>query len=1846
MTELSTYNLESLHKDAGLVLCRGRRKVSPFQILVSLPEAESPAIEILRRLEREYKLRAELDPDWAIRPVELVRERGGIALIFQDPGGEPLDQVLGQPLELGQFLRLAVGLSGALGKLHERGIVHKDIKPANIMVDRKSARTWLMGFGLASRLARVRPTADPPENIAGTLAYMAPEQTGRMNRSIDSRSDLYSLGVTFYEMLTGRLPFAAPDPLGWVHCHVARQPMSPAERRKEIPAAISAIVLKLLAKTPEDRYQTAAGLDADLRTCLNEWESVQQIAPFCLGVRDVSEQLVISEKIYGRDRERDSLLGAFNQVSSHGKPVLVLISGSAGIGKSSLVNELHQAIGLMPGIFIFGKFDQYKRDIPYAILAEAFQILVNQILGKSEVELAQWRDKIRDAIGLNGQLIVNLIPGLELIIGKQLPVAELPAQEAQNRFQAVFRSFLSVFAQKEHPLALFLDDLQWLDPATLKLIEYLMTQREARNFLIIGAYRDDEVGPCHPLTLMLESIRSVNAEVRDIILGPLSVNDIGKLITDSVRQKPGSAESLAQLVHQKTAGNPFFAIQFLTELAEDRLIEFDRRELAWEWDVSRILAKRITDNVGDLMVGKLNRIPETARDTLKRLSCLGSRAKTAVLAFVQGESKEAIRAGLREAIREGLVVYHDGFYRFAHDRIEEAAYSLIPEESRGEIHLGIGRRLMSAMSANELAENIFDVVNQLNRGAPLVSDRRERQQLAELNLRAGKKAKTGTAYAAASTYLSFGANLLDAEDWKSRYELAFGLYLLRAECELLCGRLDQAEGLTSLLLQRSLSKSDRAAVYSLRTDLHILKSEYLQAVENALDCLRLFGIDMPTHPTVGEVQREYEAFWQRLGERPIESIAELPLMTNTEVQATMRVLSVMYSPAFFIDTNLFVLAICRIVNLSLKYGLTDACAHGYAYFGFILGSAFSRYAEGYRFAQLGVDLVEKHGFVAYKAKVYMTMAWVAIWTQPITTALQFVRDAFSAAVGVGDVTYACYACDHTVTDLLARGDRLDEVCREAEAGLDFVRKANSLDYVDRITTQLQFIQNLRGRTYSSSTFSDAHFDAGAFEARLPCDRAITCWYWILKLQARFISRDYGEAIEAAHKARALLWAATGCIQLLDYHYYSALAIATLFEAAPPNQQKEWHEMLTAHLNQLSDWAGQCSTTFLDKHALVSAELARIEGRDLDAMRFFEQAIQYAREGGLTHGEAIASEVAAKFYFDRGFEIAGEAHLRSARTCYLRWGAHGKVNQLEELYPRLKDQVGLAPATNEGPRFEDIDFIAVIKALQAVSREINLNSLIERLMVIAVECAGAERGLLFLGRSLKPAVAAEALTRDENVEVVLEEAFVTPPEFSESILRYVIRTRESVILADASAKNSFSDDDYLKSLNSRSILCLPLIMQGLLVGELYLENNQLAGAFNRDRLTVLELLASQAAISLENARLYSEIWEENSERVKAEEALRASEERMKLAADAANLGMWVWELANDDVWTTPKCRILFGFELDEQIDFRRFVDRVHSEDRKPILEALRRSLHTKSGYDVEYRLAMPDGSTRWMSTRGHPTFDADNKPVRVMGVSVDITAAKVAQLELLQKRDELAHLSRLTTIGELATTLAHELNQPIGAIHSNAEAAEILLQKDSPNLQEIRAIVGDIRRDVWRTGEVIHRMRALLRKREFRTESVDIKSLIEGVSDLLHGTLMSHKTRLRIDISQALPFVLGDPIQLQQVLLNIILNAIEAMSDCAPEERQVVVRATADTALSVEVAVSDRGAGFSRWKLSSLFEPFLSTKKNGMGMGLAICQTIIRAHGGQITAVNNPVRGATVSFTLRRCDPKERNLHGT
>ena len=1008
--------LKVLWEDGERVFCRKESHADGYRapVLVVLPAAEHPTAVTLDRLAREYALKDELDGTWAVRPLELVRERGRIMLVLEDTRGEPLDQLLGLPMEVRSFLRLAIAVAAAVSQVHRRDLVHKDIKPANILVNRTTGEVKLTGFGIASRLPRERQAPAPPESIAGTLAYMAPEQTGRMNRSIDARSDLYAVGVTFYQMLTGSLPFTAVDPMEWVHCHIARKPEPPSERLETVPVPVSALILKLLAKNAEERYQTAAGVEWDLRRCLAQLESGGRIDDFPLGQQDTPDRLLIPEKLYGRAREVETLLAAFDRVVVSGRPELVLVSGYSGIGKSAVVNELHKALVPPRGLFASGKFDQYKRDIPYATLVQAFQSLVRPLLSRSDAELSSWRDALVEALGANGRLMVDLVPELKLIVGEPPPVPELPPQQAQARFQLVFRRFIGVFARQEHPLALFLDDLQWLDAATLDLLEDLLTQSDLRHLMLIGAYRDNEVDGAHPLTRKLDAIRQAGARVQEIRLAPLVRDDLRQVIVDALRCESERAAPLAQLVHDKTGGNPFFALQFISALAEEGLLRFDHDAARWRWDVDRLHAKGYTDNVVELMVGKLTRLPTETQAALQQLACLGNIGEITMLSIVLGKSNEDVRSDLWDAVRLELLVEHlDGSYKFVHDRVQEAAYSLIPERLRAEAHLRVGRLLAAHTPAERREEAIFDIVNQLNRGAALITSQGEREQLAEFNLLAGQRAKASAAYASALTYFIAGAALLAEDSWECRHDLTFALQLNRAECEFLTGALAEAEARSTALSTRAANTVEHATVACLREELFTTLDRSDRSVDVALDYLRRVGVAWSAHPTQDEVRREYELMWQQIGSRPIEALLDLPRMADPVWRATMDVLSAVVSPALYTDQNLYNVVIGRMANLSLQHGNTDASSYAYAILGTVLGAQFGDYKAAFRFSQVGFNLAAQRGLDRFKARVYLIFGHhVMPWTKPIRTSRSLMRFVLDAAQEAGDLTYGAFGHTH------------------------------------------------------------------------------------------------------------------------------------------------------------------------------------------------------------------------------------------------------------------------------------------------------------------------------------------------------------------------------------------------------------------------------------------------------------------------------------------------------------------------------------------------------------------------------------------------------------------------------------------------------------------------------------------------------------------------------------------------------------------------------------------------------------------------------------------------------------------
>jgi len=1822
MTEPSGYVLQPLREGPDFTLYRGWQHGNTAPVLAIALTAQHPSPLNLRRLEHEYSLAVELDPAWAAKPLTLARHKGRTILVLKDPGGEPLDLVLerdrGRPLDLARFLNIAVGLASALGQVHRRGLIHKDIKPGNVLVN-EAGNVWLIGFGIASQLPHERQAPAPPEIIAGTLAYMAPEQTGRMNRSIDTRSDLYSLGVTLYETLTGRLPFAAAtDPLEWVHCHIARQP-APLSDHAAVPELLSVIIMKLLAKNAEERYQTASGLEADLRRFLGQWQSDGRIDAFPLGAHDAADRLLIPEKLYGREGEIDVLLAAFDRVVTQGTPELVLVSGYSGIGKSSVVNELHKVLVPQRGLYASGKFDRYKRDIPYATLAQAFQALIRQILVKSEAELQCWRASLLEAAGPNGQLIVNLIPELEFIIGKQPPVAELPPRDAQNRFQSVFRRFLGAFARKEHPLALFLDDLQWMDAASLELVEYLVTHSEVQHLLLVGAYRDNEVGAADPLMRTLEAIRKAGARVEEIVLPPLGLEDIGALVSDALHCTPKHAHSLAQLVHEKTAGNPFFAIQFLTALAEQGLVRRDPDAGGWVWELARIRAHGYTDNVVDLMFERLQRLSGTAQTALQQLACLGNVAEITTLSAVYGQSEEEIHAALLDAARAGLIFRLEGSYAFLHDRIQEAAYSLIPEAERAGAHLRIGRVLLATMSEDQLDEPLFDVANQLNRGAGRLVDPNEKAELATFNLRTGRRAKASAAYASARTYFASGIALLDGRDWSSQHELKFSLSLEFAECELLCGSLEKASQLIVELLQRAASDVEFANASCLKINFHVLTGEHPLAIDSALTCLRLFGIDLPAHPTLEQVQAEYETVRQTLGGHPIESLIDLPLMTDPKIQAAMQVLSVLAGPATFTDCQLFCLLACRMVNLSIHHGMSGASAYAYACLGSVLGPNFHRYREGHRMARLACDLVDKHSFTAYESKVYHAMGLAAFWTEPLTTVIELRRATTRTATERGDLTFACYGMHQSITYLLMRNDPLDAVWRESEMALDFARKAKFRDVADLIVSQQRFIASMRGRDAAFSSLSDDRFDEAAFEAQLTAARmpTVICLHWIRKLKARYLSGDYAEARAAAGKAKALLGISSVQLQLFDYFYYAALTVAALYEEASAGQQSGWRELLTAHREQLREWAENYPPTFSDKYSLVSAELARVEGRAFDAMQLYEQAIRSAYENGFVQNEALAHEVAARFYLARGFETIAYEYLCNARNCYERWGALGKVEQLDK-YPRLHESRPPTSTTATiGTPVGQLDVVTVVKASQALSSEILLPKLIEKLMRFAVEHAGAERGLLILLRDDKPQIEAEAAISHGTVEVSVRQTVITPLDLPQSAFQYVIRTREAVVLDDASVRNLYSEDEYVRQKRPRSVLCLPIVKQTKLIGALYLENNLTARAFTSDRVAVLEMLASQAAISLENAKLYSD--------------LQRSEAFLADGQSISRTGSFGWSVLGGEIYWSEETYNIFGYDRAVKPSLELVFRRIHPDDRDLAQQTIDRASEARANLDFEHRLLMPDGSVKYLHVLAR-AVDASSGKLEYMGAVRDVTERTLAEEALRQAKADLAHINRVTTVGELTASMAHEVNQPIAAAVTDANTCMRWLARDHPDLEEARAAAKRVVKDATRASEIISRIRLLFNKGTPKRELVDVNEIIGEMIVLLRSESIRYNISVRMELAAALPQVMADRVQLQQVLMNLMINGIDAMKD-VEGERELAIHSQRGEDEQLLVSVSDTGAGLPPQQADHIFNAFVTTKPHGTGMGLPISRSIVESHGGRLWAAANSPRGAIFYFTL-------------
>ena len=1783
--------------------------------------------EVLGRLAHEIELRDSLDSAWAIRPLKLIRERN--VLLVEDPGGRPLTQLIDGPIAVGRFLHLAIALCRAVGRLHGNGLIHKDIRPGNVVVNTATDEVRLTGFGFASRVPRERQSPAPPEGISGTFAYMAPEQTGRMNRSIDFRSDLYSLGVTFYEMLAGSLPFTASDPMEWMHCHIARQPASPAQRVSGLPERLCAIVMKLLAKGAEDRYQTAAGLERDLARCRADWERHRSIGHFALGARDATGQLCFREKLYGREADVTRLLAAFDRVVTRGSAALVLVSGYSGIGKSSVVNELHRAMVPPRGLFAAGKFDQYKRGVPYATLAQAFQSLMRQLLSKSDLELDRWRRALTQALGANGRLLINLIPELALIIGEQPAVPDLSGPDAQNRILLVFRQLLNVFARDEHPLVLVLDDLQWLDAATLAVFEDFATQQAVRNLLLVGIYRDNEVGPSHPLTRKLQLLREAGVVAEEIVLGPVQPEHIATMIADALGAEPQHVGPLAQIAFEKTRGNPFFTMQFISALADETLLAYDPKASTWQWHIDRIKARSVGDNVVDLMIERLSRLPAASLQALKQMACLGNSIAIARFCRILGTSEPDTQGLLREALHSGLLLQIDDTYAFAHDRVHEAAYAMLAVAERPEVHRNIGARLVANLADNEVEAQIFEIVSQFNRADFGMAQTGARITAASLNLRAGRKAKSSAAFKAARTYFAKGIDQLGDDGWYSQYELAFALHLENAQCTFLSSEFDEAERLIVALLQRAQTKIDSAAVHRLKVELHVVRSENDLAVASALSALRPLGIELSAKPSWADVQREYDRIWTTLNGRSFDSIADLPAMTDPEKLATVRLLAELQPPAYFTSFNLMTLVICHMVNLSLVHG-SPATNQGYAMFGWIIGPAFGRYQEGYRISVLACAMAAKGNDLLDTARVQSSLALTAQWTQPLLTSAQWYRKAYEIGLRAGDLYFAAYPVSSAVQALFLSGQQLEQVAIAAEEYLVFTRGIGFRDGTDLIVTTERAVASLRGLTRDLGHYGDRSFDQEVFESELTGSRmaAVIYWYWTRKIMLYVLAGDYESALRSAGRAKPTDGIRVVQVQEMDYHYYTALAIAAVIADASGPRRDDLARELRTHHQQLGAWAEETrSPTFADKHILISAEIARLDGRDSEAQLLYEDSIRLARQHGFLQNEGVASETAARFYAARGLETIARAYLREARHCYLRWGAHAKVRQMEALYPPIwGEQRALDSTATAIQLSEHLDLATVIEVSQAVSSEIDLARLIETTMRTVIKDAGAERAVLVLVRHAEHRVAAEARTDAEGVLVSLRDLSVIGAELPESVVQYVAHTGESVILDDAQVQNAFSSDTYIQRQRTRSLLCLPLRHQAKPVGLLYLENNLAAHVFTAKRVTILRLLASQAAISLENSRLYDD--------------LKAREARIRRLLDSSVIGIVIWNLDGRILDANDAFLRMVRYERKDLQAGLNWTDMTPEESREVSAAGIRHLVATGEMPHHEKEYFRKDG-TRVPVLVGAAAFDGT--PNEGVAFIVDLTEQKHAEEKLreseLRYRDlqsELAHANRIATMGQLCAWIAHDVRQPLVGVVASANAGLRWLSAHPPNVSAAERALERVVREGHRAADVLDSIRTLVKKATPHKEPVDLNEIIRETMILLSPEAERKGIVVQADLVSTLPVVSADRIQTQQVIVNLMVNAIEAMSNAAiPPPHTLRVASRTDASGAVVVAVGDSGPGIAAEQQDHLFDAFFTTKSGGLGMGLAISRTIIESCGGRIWVTPNTPRGAVFQFSLPR-----------
>ena len=1507
--------VEQIYESYRTAVYRAVQDAQQRLVMIKFLLCECPSFSEVVRFRNQYTITKNLTIPGIIHPLSLEPWQNTYALIMEDWDGISLGQYAqGRSLAWPEVFAIALQLADILDDLRRHHVIHKDIKPANILIHPESQEVKLIDFSISSLLSKETQAIKSPQELEGTLAYIAPEQTGRMNRGIDYRTDFYGLGITLYELLVGKLPFQSEDPLELVHCHIAKIPPPPHQTNPGIPLVVSDIVLKLMAKNTEDRYQSSAGLKHDLGMCLKQCQETGTVSEFKLGQYDHSDYFAIPEKLYGRQVEVHELLNAFERVAE-GSSEMILVAGFSGIGKTVVVNEVHKPITRRQGYFIRGKFDQFKRNIPFSGFVQALRDLMEQLFSESDVQLAKWQTQILAAVGDNGQILIEVIPELEPLIGKQPSVPEIGGEAARNRFKFLFQKFIQVFTRPEHPLVIFLDDLQWADSESLKLIQLLMGESHEGYLLLIGAYRDNEVTAAHPLTLAIHQMGKTNAIINTLTLNPLSEESLNQLVLDTLGHSFAEGQLLTQLLYQKTQGNPFFATQFLKVLYQEDLITFDSQTSQWQCDINQIRKASITDDVVTFMVAQLQKFPSETQEVLKLAACIGSQFDLSTLAIVAQRSEARAADALWRALQEGLILSPSDSYKlyledveivnntsprvsysFLHDRVQQAAYNLIPEDQKQATHLKIGQLLLQNTSEPEA--NLFEIVNHWNIAIDLIDSPTAKTQLARLNWLAGRKARASVAYEPALQYFETGLNLLDIDCWQTYYELALNLHEGAARTAFLCGKYQQMDQWSTAVLKQAGTVLDKVRMYDVQVQAQMAQAKPAIAIQIALEALKLLNITLPEVPTSEDIQNELkktEALWAN---QDISRLASLPLMTDPEKLAAIILLSSLFAPAFIAKPEILPLIACQQIQLSIQYGNCEHSAFGYSNYSAILGTTCHDLDASYEFGQLAIYLVEKLNAKSVKARTFNQAAIFSMHGKvELHQAPPILQEGCRSAIENGDLEFAGYAAYNWSQYSYFSGLNLTDLQQGAKNYgllLEQINQQISLSYNQLVQ---QAALNLLGEAEEPCYLKGAVFDEEeALENFLGNQVFSGIQYLFLhKIILCVLFSNFTRIQEYIDWSERYLSASTGMIMVPAFYFFATLSRLQICASNLACEQSQLWVEIDQGAAEMRRWAEQAPINFQHKFDLITAERYRVLSEDYLAADFYDRAIAGARDSGYIQEEALANELAARFYLNWGKEKVAAGYLQEAYSCYARWGAKAKTDDLEKRYPQLLSPIlrKLAPTLNPFETiaeagtlsFHDslhsrrssssgintvLDLTTVLKASQALSGTIQLDDLLCQLTQIILQNSGGDRCALVLP-NYDGKWCVEAIATPENTELC-SIALADSSNLPIRLIRYVKNTQE-VLLMDDLETDLPVIDTYLSRQRPKSLLCAPLLNQGKLIGILTLENQSTSGVFTEDRLLMLNFLCTQAAISLENAKLY---WQSQSYAKQLEESVQTLE----------------------------------------------------------------------------------------------------------------------------------------------------------------------------------------------------------------------------------------------------------------------------------------------------------------------------------------------------------------------------------